>query len=154
MNDHVKVWNGPGWYSDSRGFESDNESRFKRIWGQENPLEEGNVYEDVPAGTVWLDDCPADWREAMIVTRHEGAVEWLAQRGITGKVFKHVEDPAFVAGKIVVGALPLHLAALTAKIGSIDMPALRADQRGKDLTPAEMDAAGAVISWYIVSAVG
>ena len=31
------------------------------------------------------------------------------------------------------------------------MPGLTADQRGQDLTPAEMDAAGASIQWYAVS---
>lgn len=50
----------------------------------------------------------------------------------------------------MIGALPFHLAALALKVGAIDMPLLRADQRGKDLAPAEMDAAGATINWYAV----
>jgi CRISPR-associated protein Csx16 len=90
--------------------------------------------------------------ETIIISRHAGAIEWLAQRGITGPVITGNATPDDVRGKVVVGALPLHLAALAVKIGSIDMPGLRADQRGKDLTPAEMDAAGACIRWYVVTA--
>ena len=88
--------------------------------------------------------------EFVIVTRHSGAVAWLAERGITGEVIAHVSDPSQVAGRAVIGSLPLHLATLTKRIGSIDMPGLRADQRGADLSPEEMDAAGAALSWYIV----
>ena len=86
----------------------------------------------------------------VIITRHSGAVEWLAQRGIAGPVISGNATPDDVRGKVVVGNVPLHLAALAARVASIDMPALRADQRGADLTPAEMDAAGASINWYVV----
>ena len=88
--------------------------------------------------------------EVVIVTRHSGVIEWLAERGITGEVIAHITDPGQIAGKIVIGALPLHLAALAERVGSIDMPGLRADQRGQDLTPEEMDGAGAALSWYEV----
>lgn len=87
----------------------------------------------------------------IIVTRHQGAVEWLRSQGITGDVLSHVTDVSQIAGKRVVGALPLHLAVHAAAVGSIDMPALRPEQRGQDLTPAEMDAAGASIQWYVVA---
>jgi CRISPR-associated protein Csx16 len=89
--------------------------------------------------------------ETIIVTRHAGAVEWLRSQGITGDVLTHVADATQIAGKRVVGALPLHLAVHAAAVGSISMPALRPEQRGRDLTPAEMDAAGAVIQWYVVT---
>jgi len=55
------------------------------------------------------------------VTRHEGLVKWLAQRGITGTV-------------IDMDGLPVHL-------------------RGVDLTPAQMDGAGAQMRTYVVKAV-
>jgi CRISPR-associated protein Csx16 len=87
----------------------------------------------------------------IIVSRHSGAVEWLRRQGITGDVVQHVTDVTQIAGKRVVGALPLHLACHAAAVGSIDMPSLRPEQRGQDLTPAEMDAAGAVIRWYVVA---
>ena len=89
--------------------------------------------------------------ETVIVSRHSGAVEWLRSQGITGDVLTHVGNVAQIAGKRVVGALPLHLAVHAAAVGSIDMPALRPEQRGQDLTPAEMEAAGAAIQWYVIA---
>jgi CRISPR-associated protein Csx16 len=87
----------------------------------------------------------------LIVTRHPGAVEWLKLHGVTGEVVPHVDNPQRVAGRVVYGVLPLHLAALAQKVVVIDLPGLQADQRGKDLTPEEMDAAGANLQAYIVS---
>lgn len=86
----------------------------------------------------------------IIVTRHAGAVEWLKGQGVVGAVLPHVSDPAQIAGQVVVGALPLHLAAAAAAVGAIDMPGLTPEQRGKDLSPAAMDAAGASIAWYTI----
>lgn len=86
----------------------------------------------------------------IIVTRHAGAVEWLARHGITGEVIPHVADPALIRGRVVIGALPLHLAAEAECIGSIDLPGLPPEKRGADLTPEEMDAAGAALHWYVV----
>jgi len=85
----------------------------------------------------------------VIVSRHVGAVEWLRQRGITGRVIEHAtaED---VRGRVVYGTLPLHLAAEAARVVAIDLPRLRPEQRGKDLSPAEMDAAGARLIAYKV----
>lgn len=86
---------------------------------------------------------------SVIVTRHAGLVEWLARRGITGEV-KAQATAEDVRGKIVYGVLPLHLAALAAEVWTVDMPDLAPDQRGKDLSPAEMDAAGATLRGYRV----
>jgi len=92
----------------------------------------------------------AETESVVIVTRHAGAVEWLRLRhGITGRVITHAEATD-VADKIVIGVLPLHLAALAARVISIDLPGLRPDQRGKDLTPDEMDEAGATLEIYHV----
>ena len=90
--------------------------------------------------------------ETVIVSRHAGAVAWLAAQGITGTVIVQA-TPDDVRGRVVVGNLPLHLAALAVRIGSIDLPNLSAADRGRDLTPAEMDAAGARLAWYEVKAV-
>ena len=91
-------------------------------------------------------------RETVIVSRHAGAIEWLAAQGITGTVIEQAtaED---VRGKVVVGNLPMHLASEAHQVGSIDLPGLTREQRGRDLTPEEMDAAGASIRWYIVASV-
>ena len=89
--------------------------------------------------------------ETLIVTRHAGIVEWLAQHGITGEIKPPPQvGRDDVTGKVVVGALPLHLAALALEVIVVDMPGLKPEQRGQDLTPAEMDAAGAQISRYVV----
>lgn len=57
-------------------------------------------------------------------------------------VLAHV-GPDDVRGKRVLGVLPLSLARHAASVTEIELPGLRSDQRGKELTPAEMDAAGA-----------
>jgi len=85
----------------------------------------------------------------IIVTRHAGAVEWLRQRGIVGDVISHVTDPAQVRGQVVYGTLPLHLAAEARAIYAIEMD-LHPEDRGRDLTPTEMDARGAHLVWYVV----
>jgi CRISPR-associated protein Csx16 len=86
----------------------------------------------------------------VIVSRHAGAVEWLRLRGFEGKVIAQASRYD-VEGCIVVGSLPLWLASTAAEVWAIDMPNLTEAQRGKDLTPAEMDAAGASITQYRVT---
>jgi len=88
---------------------------------------------------------------ALIVSRHTGIVEWLARRGITGEVIDHVRDPQQVAGRVVYGILPLHLAALTERLCTVDMPGLPPEQRGQDLSPEEMDRYGARLTCYRVT---
>lgn len=86
----------------------------------------------------------------LIVTRHAGLVAWLANRGIVGEVIAHATAEN-VAGRAVIGALPLHLAALAESVTTVDMPGLTAEQRGADLCPAEMDAAGASLSTFQIT---
>lgn len=85
----------------------------------------------------------------LIVSRHAGAVAWLKQHGITGTVMQHV-TPDDITSMIVVGNLPVSMAALCSEYGTIDLPDLTADQRGKDLSPDEMDAAGATLRWFAI----
>lgn len=85
----------------------------------------------------------------VIVTRHAGLVKWLELRGIVGTVIEQA-GPEDVRGKRVIGALPTNLAVLADSIVTIDMPGLTREQRGKDLTPDEMDAAGATMIEYTV----
>jgi putative CRISPR-associated protein (TIGR02620 family) len=75
---------------------------------------------------------------------------WLALRGITGDVISHVATPNQVEGKRVYGVLPLHLAALAESVIVVDMPRLTPELRGTDLTPEQMDAAGATLARYRV----
>lgn len=92
---------------------------------------------------------PADL-PVVIVTRHAGAVEWLRRHGVEGEVVAQA-DAATVAGRVVVGALPLHLAALAAEVVAIDMN-LPPNLRGVDLTPEQMDECGATLRRYRVLA--
>lgn len=85
----------------------------------------------------------------IIITRHAGLVEWLRRRGIVGKVVEHA-TPENVKQKFVYGVLPMHLAALAEGVVVVDMPRLTPEQRGKDLTPEEMDNAGATMVQYCV----
>ena len=90
---------------------------------------------------------------SLIVTRHAGAVEWLRRQGIEGEVVAHVGDPEQVRGRVVYGVLPFYLASIAAEVVTIDMPGLRQDQRGQDLSPEEMDSAGATLRTYVVTSV-
>lgn len=93
-----------------------------------------------------------DMADVVIVTRHLGLVEWLRLRGITGSVIAQVTERD-IRGKVVVGVLPLHLASVADVVITVDMPKLLFEQRGKDLTPEEMDNAGAELKSYKVTAV-
>lgn len=89
--------------------------------------------------------------KTIIVARHEGAVKWLNDKGITGEVISHVSDPSVLDGNIAVGILPLNLAARAAEVWAIDLPNLPAELRGKELSPEQMDAAGATVTKYKVT---
>lgn len=90
-------------------------------------------------------------KEFVIVSRHIGAVEWLSRQGIHGRVISHA-TPEDVVGKVVIGNLPLHLAALAEEVWAIDMPGLSSIQRGGELTADDMERAGARLRRYKVTA--
>lgn len=87
----------------------------------------------------------------IIVSRHAGAVAWLRQRGIHGRVIEHATIEQ-IAGQHIVGNLPLHLAAQTASVTAIEMD-VPPEMRGIDLTPGQMDECGAVLRRYVVQEV-
>jgi len=89
----------------------------------------------------------------VIITRHAGLVEWLKRRGIEGEIIAHATAQD-VEGKFVYGALPLHLAALALGVATIDMPRLTPELRGQDLSPEQMDDAGAELAQYAVQRIG
>jgi putative CRISPR-associated protein (TIGR02620 family) len=66
-----------------------------------------------------------------------------------GKVIAHA-TPDDIVGKDVIGNLPLHLASVALSVTVVDMPNLPPDWRGKDITPDQMDQAGATLSRYVV----
>ena len=71
----------------------------------------------------------------LIVTRHEGLVEYLKEEGIVGddvEVISHA-TPETVTGRHVIGVLPHSLSCLTASFTEIPLK-LPVELRGKELT--------------------
>lgn len=82
-----------------------------------------------------------------IVTRHAGALEWLARRGVQGeRVVPHL-DPAWIqVGDRVVGTLPIQLVAEVCAQGaqyehiSVELPS---ELRGRELSADTLERHGA-----------
>lgn len=77
------------------------------------------------------------------VTRHPGAVEWAARRGLSvDRQVGHLDPDAISSGDIVIGILPVNLAARVCERGarylnlSINLPE-RA--RGRELSADELE---------------
>src|SRR5690606_21287108 len=88
--------------------------------------------------------------DSVIVSRHAGMIEWLRRQGIKAEVLSHVEHPIQIWNLVVYGNIPYHLAAEARIVITADMPKLRVDQRGKEISPEEMDEAGASLVAYRV----
>jgi CRISPR-associated protein Csx16 len=80
--------------------------------------------------------------QLLIITRHTGLLDWLAARGISGRVITHLADDGVAPGDIVIGTLPVHLAAKITAIGAlyihvrIDVPERL---RGQELDEASLE---------------
>lgn len=90
----------------------------------------------------------------LVVTGHDGAVEWLARRGYGGaKRVEHFDPSLVTAGDVVVGTLPVHLVAdLTARGVRylhlvLDLTAGARTER-RNLTADEMDGFNARIQEF------
>lgn len=86
--------------------------------------------------------------DKMIISRHAGAVAWLKEiKGVTGKVIPHFDEKIEVKGKKVYGTLPVHLIKQVIDNGGefylINLPSVAFSQRGEELSPSEMEEAGA-----------
>ena len=88
------------------------------------------------------------------VTRHPGALEWAARRGL--QIDRHVThlDPDTVApGDTVIGILPVHLVARLCMRDavylhlSLDLPTTA---RGRELSVDDLEAYGARLQAFIV----
>ena len=88
------------------------------------------------------------------VTRHPGARTWAAEEGFAvERVLAHL-DPAMIdPGDVVIGSLPVNLAAEVCARGgrylhlSLDLPLAR---RGRELSAEQMRACGARVEEYQV----
>ncbi|SDY15056.1 CRISPR-associated protein Csx16 [Allochromatium warmingii] len=91
------------------------------------------------------------------VSRHPGASNWAAEEGVTvDAVILHL-DPALVQeGDLVIGSLPVNLAAEVCARGgrylnlSLDLPP---ELRGRELTAEQMRVCGARIEEYRITCV-
>jgi putative CRISPR-associated protein (TIGR02620 family) len=90
----------------------------------------------------------------VVVTRHKALVALLVERGIidaAASVIEHA-SPANVAGKHVIGVLPLSLAALAASITEIPL-ALTAEDRGQELSLDRLRQIAGAPARYVVQKV-
>jgi CRISPR-associated protein Csx16 len=86
------------------------------------------------------------------VSRHPGARDWAAEEGITvDEVIDHLDPTLIAPGDILIGSLPVNLAAEVCTRGarylnlSLDLPATL---RGVELTAEQMRACGARVEEY------
>ena len=84
----------------------------------------------------------------LIVTRHPGAVEWLRRKGITAPVVAQATPPQ-IRNKVVVGNLPIDMAAMTMCVVAICYPG-EAAPRGAEYTADDMDRANAELRTFSV----
>jgi CRISPR-associated protein Csx16 len=89
-----------------------------------------------------------------LVSRHQGAVQWVRAQGwAVDEVVPHLDPDIVGEGDRVIGTLPVHLAAAVCARGGryyhleLDLPP---DKRGAELTPGDMNACGARVREYRV----
>lgn len=92
------------------------------------------------------------------ISRHAGAVEWLGRLGVhVDRLVDHLDPDEVRAGDIVMGTLPVNLAARICERGaryfhlSLELPA---EARGRELSADDMARFGAALDEYRISRVG
>lgn len=97
-------------------------------------------------------------RTVWFVTRHPGAVEWARRQGIqVDRLVDHLEIDQVQESDVVIGTLPVHLAAAVSARGarflnlSLDLPP---DERGKELSTDDLERFGARLEEYRLERVG
>lgn len=88
------------------------------------------------------------------VTRHPGAVEWASRRGLAvDRQIAHLDVDAIQPSDLVIGILPVHLAAAVCARGaryfnlSLDVPP---ELRGQELDADTLERLGARLEEYLV----
>lgn len=91
----------------------------------------------------------------IIVTRHTSLVEYLREMGFfTGPAeVKAQVQPEDVAGRHVIGVLPLHLAALADRVTTVDLE-IPAELRGAELTLDQLRSFARSVRTYRVTLIG
>jgi CRISPR-associated protein Csx16 len=90
----------------------------------------------------------------LFVSRHPGALEWAAEEGIAvDKLVAHFDPDSIESGDVVIGTLPIHLAARVCEHGghylhlSLELPP---EWRGRELSAADLRVCGARLEEYTV----
>lgn len=90
------------------------------------------------------------------VTRHQGAKDWAEQQGLNiDHIVEHLDPKNIHANDIIIGTLPIHLAAEIQQNGgrylhlTLNLPP---ELRGKELTADDMTQAGASLTEYHITA--
>ncbi len=88
------------------------------------------------------------------ITRHPGALDWAAEQGITvDETLSHLDIERIEPGDIVIGTLPVHLAAQVCERGARYRHltlAIPPEARGRELSAGELEAFGARLETYQV----
>lgn len=91
------------------------------------------------------------------VSRHPGAREWAAAEGVAvDAAIAHLDPETVQPGDVVIGTLPIHLAARVCQRGgrylhlSLELPP---EWRGRELSAADLHRFGARLEAYRVAAV-
>ena len=91
------------------------------------------------------------------VSRHPGALDWAAGESITvDTVIAHLDPEVIESGDVVIGTLPIHLAARVCERGGrylhlrLEIPP---DWRGRELSAADLLQFGARLEEYRVTLV-
>ena len=110
---------------------------------------------DVASGAEKV--APQETGRTWFVTRHEGAREWAQRRGIANvQMVSHLDTAAIRPGDVVIGTLPVHLAAEVCARGgrywhlTMDVPS---EARGRELTADDMERFGARLEEFEVKRV-
>ena len=89
------------------------------------------------------------------VSRHPGAREWAAGEGVAvNAVIAHLDPSVIQPGDVVIGTLPVHLAAQVCRRGgrylhlSLELPP---EWRGQELNAADLRQCGARLEEYQVT---
>lgn len=90
------------------------------------------------------------------ISRHPGAQQWFADQGwAVDETLAHLDTQRIRPGDVVIGSLPVHLAAAVCAQGgryvhlAIDLPA---EARGRELSNEEMRRYGARLTEYSITA--
>ncbi|MFZ1828214.1 MAG: CRISPR-associated protein Csx16 [Candidatus Competibacteraceae bacterium] len=93
----------------------------------------------------------------LFVSRHPGAQQWAAEENIAvDAVIAHLDPDTVQPGDVVIGTLPIHLAARVCQRGgrylhlSLELPP---EWRGRELSAADLRRFGARLEEFQVTAV-